>query len=32
LPNTEAQARALEAALADLGEVKALIAMRYWHP
>jgi len=32
LPNTEAQARALEAALADLGEVKAFIAMRYWHP
>ena len=32
LPNTKAQARALEAALADLGEVKAFIAMRYWHP
>ncbi|OWJ66268.1 ferrochelatase [Inquilinus limosus] len=32
LPNTEAQARALEAQLADLGEVKAFIAMRYWHP
>lgn len=32
LPNTLAQARALEAALADLGEVKALPAMRYWHP
>ena len=32
LPNTEAQARALEAALADLGEVKTFIAMRYWHP
>lgn len=32
LPNTEAQARALEAALADLGEVKVFIAMRYWHP
>jgi ferrochelatase len=32
LPNTEAQARALEAQLADLGEVKTFIAMRYWHP
>ncbi|MBW8729114.1 MAG: ferrochelatase, partial [Inquilinus limosus] len=32
LPNTEAQARALEAELADLGEVKTFIAMRYWHP
>jgi ferrochelatase len=32
LRNTEAQARALEAALADLGEVKVFIAMRYWHP
>ncbi len=32
LPNTEAQARALEAALADLGTVKCFIAMRYWHP
>ncbi len=32
LPNTEAQARALEAALVDLGPVKAFIAMRYWHP
>ena len=32
LANTEAQARALEAALADLGEVKVFIAMRYWHP
>jgi len=32
LANTEAQARALEAALADLGTVKAFIAMRYWHP
>ena len=32
LPNTEAQARALEAALGDLGTVKCFIAMRYWHP
>ena len=32
LENTEAQARAIEAALGDLGEVKAFIAMRYWHP
>src|SRR5690348_4124975 len=32
LANTEAQARALEAALADDGEVRVFIAMRYWHP
>jgi ferrochelatase len=32
LDNTEAQARALEAALTDLGEVRVFIAMRYWHP
>lgn len=35
LPNTEAQARALEQALSDKmagGEAKAFIAMRYWHP
>jgi ferrochelatase len=32
LANTEAQARALEAALAGLGEVRAFIVMRYWHP
>jgi len=32
LPNTERQAAALEAALAELGEVKVFIAMRYWHP
>jgi ferrochelatase len=32
LPNTQAQAKALEMALADLGEVKCFIAMRYWHP
>jgi ferrochelatase len=30
LPNTEAQARALEQALGS--EAKAFIAMRYWHP
>jgi ferrochelatase len=35
LPNTEAQARALEQALRGPmagGEAKAFIAMRYWHP
>jgi len=32
VPNTEAQARALEAALADCGTVKAFVTMRYWHP
>ena len=32
LPNTEAQARALEEALGDLGEIRVFIAMRYWHP
>jgi len=32
LPQTEAQAQALERALADLGEVRCVIAMRYWHP
>ena len=32
LENTRAQADALSEALADLGEVKAFIAMRYWHP
>ncbi len=32
LANTEAQARALEARLADLGEVRAFPVMRYWHP
>ncbi|HEY1504948.1 MAG TPA: ferrochelatase [Stellaceae bacterium] len=30
MPNTEAQARALEAALG--GETRCFIAMRYWHP
>ncbi|MBL8806636.1 MAG: ferrochelatase [Rhodospirillales bacterium] len=32
LPNTLVQARALESALADLGEVRCFPAMRYWHP
>lgn len=32
LANTEAQARALEAALADLGDRRCFVAMRYWHP
>ncbi|MFI5023269.1 MAG: ferrochelatase [Alphaproteobacteria bacterium] len=32
LANTEAQAQALEAALRDIGSVKAFIAMRYWAP
>jgi ferrochelatase len=32
LANTMAQARALEAALADLGAVRAFACMRYWHP
>lgn len=32
VPNTVAQARALEGALADLGSVQCFIAMRYWHP
>ncbi len=33
VPETEAQARALEAALAAEGhEAKAVVAMRYWHP
>jgi ferrochelatase len=32
LANTEAQAKALEAALAELGPVKVFVAMRYWHP
>jgi protoporphyrin/coproporphyrin ferrochelatase len=31
LPNTEAQAAALERALGDVG-AKVFIAMRYWHP
>jgi protoporphyrin/coproporphyrin ferrochelatase len=32
LENTQAQARALEGVLAEQGEVRAFIAMRYWHP
>ncbi len=32
LANTEAQARALEAQLQDVGEVRAFPCMRYWHP
>lgn len=31
LPNTQAQAQALEAAL-DMPDTKTFIAMRYWHP
>jgi ferrochelatase len=32
VPETEAQAAALKASLADLGEIEIIIAMRYWHP
>ena len=32
LAETEAQAAALQQALADLGEVEVAVAMRYWHP
>lgn len=32
LPNTLDQARALETALSDLGQVRAFPVMRYWHP
>jgi len=32
LANTQAQARAVEAALHDLGNVKTFVAMRYWRP
>ncbi|MBV8536524.1 MAG: ferrochelatase, partial [Alphaproteobacteria bacterium] len=32
LANTAAQARALKEALADLGQVEVVPAMRYWHP
>jgi ferrochelatase len=32
LPNTEAQAAALHAALGGSAEVRIFIAMRYWHP
>jgi ferrochelatase len=32
LAETEAQMKALDEALADLGEVRCFMAMRYWHP
>ncbi len=32
LPNTQAQARALETELEDLGEVRCFVTMRYWNP
>jgi ferrochelatase len=32
LANTQAQARALETELKDLGGVRCFVAMRYWHP
>ncbi len=32
LENTRLQAAVLETALAELGEVRVFIAMRYWHP
>ncbi|MGH6917850.1 MAG: ferrochelatase, partial [Geminicoccaceae bacterium] len=32
LAETEAQMEALDAALADLGDVRCFMAMRYWHP
>ena len=32
IEETEAQMTALELALADLGEVRCFMAMRYWHP
>ena len=32
LENTQAQARAVEAALRDLGDAKTFVAMRYWRP
>lgn len=32
LANTQAQAQALQTALAELGTVKVFVAMRYWHP
>lgn len=32
LPNTKAQAQALENQLTDIGYVRCFIAMRYWHP
>lgn len=32
VPNTARQARALEATLADAGEVRCFVCMRHWHP
>lgn len=32
LPNTEAQATALQESLADMGQVRVFSCMRYWHP
>jgi len=32
MEQTSMQARALETALADLGDVRVFVAMRYWHP
>lgn len=32
LPLTEDQARALETACDDMGDVRAFVCMRYWHP
>lgn len=32
VPETEQQARALEAALSDTDQVQCFVAMRYWHP
>lgn len=32
LENTQAQARVLEKELAELGNVKCFVCMRYWHP
>jgi len=32
LPNTRRQAEALDAVLADIGERRLFVAMRYWHP
>lgn len=32
LPLTQEQARALESVIADIGDVRVFVAMRYWHP
>jgi ferrochelatase len=32
LPNTEAQAHALQALLGEVGEIRVFACMRYWHP